>query len=557
MALPDHNKRFVRTVAAVLAASALWLSAGLQAETAKGSEVAQAATPKHGGTLIYLEQQAHTSLYPPAGGFYPNSGLLNQITDKLTYQNPQTLEIEPWLAQSWEVNGDATQYTFHLRPGVTFSDGTPVDAQAVAKNFDTFGLGNPALKQPVSEVINNYQRSEVLDPLTVRFYFSQPSPGFLQGTSVIGSGLVSLATLARPLEALGDATQIIGSGPFVVASAKPGKEWLLTARKDYQWGPSKLAHQGPAYLEQVRVVVTPEDSVRIGALLSGQAQLIRQLQAYDEKRVADQQFPIYAPGTRGVNNSLAFRPDNPLVADVRVRQALQHATDLQAIVDTLYSAHYPVATSVIAKDAAGYVDLSAQLQFAPEAAAKLLDEAGWTLGSNGLRQKEGQTLELAAYFSPPQPQNKEMLQLVAQQWAKLGVTLKVLAGDSGSRVADNLNPAKTPVSPAMVGRADPDVIKSNYYPTNRNMLLQKGGTSQHVQSFEDKELNALLDAIAAQTDKAKRLALVAQAQQYLLDQAYVIPIFEEPQVFASSPKLQGLGFDAVARPSFYSVWLDQ
>lgn len=278
MALPDHNKRFVRTVAAVLAASALWLSAGLQAQTAKGSEAAQATTPKQGGALIYLEQQAHTSLYPPAGGFYPNSGLLNQITDKPTYQNPQTLEIEPWLAKSWEVNADATQYTFHLRPGVTFSDGTPVDAQAVAKNFDTFGLGNPALKQPVSEVINNYQRSEVLDPLTVRFYFSQPSPGFLQGTSVIGSGLVSLATLARPLEALGDATQIIGSGPFVVASAKPGKEWLLTARKDYQWGPSKLAHQGPAYLEQVRVVVTPEDSVRIGALLSGQAQLIRQLQ---------------------------------------------------------------------------------------------------------------------------------------------------------------------------------------------------------------------------------------------------------------------------------------
>ncbi len=54
-----------------------------------------------GGTLIYLEQQAHTNLYPPSGGFYPNGGILNQITDKLTYQNPKTLEIEPWIAESW------------------------------------------------------------------------------------------------------------------------------------------------------------------------------------------------------------------------------------------------------------------------------------------------------------------------------------------------------------------------------------------------------------------------------------------------------------------------
>ncbi len=101
---------------------------------------------KTGGTLVYLEQQAHTNLYPPAGGFYPNGGMLNQITDKLTYQNPKTLEIEPWIAESWEVNADATEYTFKLRPGVTFSDGTPLDAAAVAKNFDTYGLGNKELK---------------------------------------------------------------------------------------------------------------------------------------------------------------------------------------------------------------------------------------------------------------------------------------------------------------------------------------------------------------------------------------------------------------------------
>jgi ABC-type transport system substrate-binding protein len=85
-----------------------------------------------GRQLVYLEQQAHTNLYPPAGGFYPNGGVLNQITDKLTYQDPKTLEIQPWIAESWTVNAEATEYSFKLRSGVSFSDGSPLDAAAVA-----------------------------------------------------------------------------------------------------------------------------------------------------------------------------------------------------------------------------------------------------------------------------------------------------------------------------------------------------------------------------------------------------------------------------------------
>ncbi|MFD2754547.1 TIGR04028 family ABC transporter substrate-binding protein [Comamonas terrae] len=534
-------------------AAGVWL-AGCSPQGA-GKAGTQQAGVAQGGELVYLEQQAHTSLYPPAGGFYPNGGVLNQITDKLTYQDPQTLEIQPWIAESWSINGNATEFTFKLRPGVSFSDGTPLDATAVARNFDTYGLGNKALKLPVSEVINNYERSEVLDPLTVKFYFSKPSPGFLQGTSVIGSGLVSLATLARPFEELGDATRIIGSGPFVVASETLGKELLLKARADYNWGPARHAHQGRARLDSIRFVVTPEDSVRIGALLAGQAGLIRQVQAYDEKRVQDQGLRIYAPSTRGVNNSIAFRPDNPLVADLRVRKALLHGTNAAEVVQTLFSAHYPQATSVVARSAAGYVDLSSELKFDPELSRRLLDEAGWTLGAGGLRQKDGQELVLTAYESLPQPQNKETLQLVAQQWSRLGVKLNVLAGDAGSRTLDSLDPARTPVAPNMVGRADPDVIKSNYYPTNRNVLLQKGGVSQKVNSFVDARLNGLLDAIAAETDAARRLQLTGDVQRYLIEQAYVIPIFEEPQAFAGAPWVRDVGFEAVGRPSFYATWL--
>lgn len=519
--------------------------------------VSAAQTPIKGGTLIYLEQQPHTNLYPPAGGFYPNGGILNQITDKLTWQNPETLAIEPWIAESWTSNDDKTEYTFKLRPGVTFSDGTPLDANAVAKNFDTYGLGNKALRLPVSEVINNYDRSEVIDPLTVKFYFKKPSPGFLQGTATIGSGLVSLSTLARSFEALGDARHIIGSGPFTVKDEKPGRELTLVARKDYQWGPKNLAQQGPANLDGITYIVTPEDSVRIGALLAGQAGFIRQVQAYDEKQATDQGFNIYAAPTRGVNDSLSFRPDNPLVADLRVRQALLHATNAKQVVETLFSPNYPQASSVIARTAAGYVDLSDKLAFDQQKAKQLLDEAGWIPGADGIRQKAGQRLALTVYESLPQPQNKEVLQLVAQQWRQVGVALSVKAGDAGSRVLDNLDPLKTPLTVSEVGRADPDVVKSMFFPANRDALLQQGGSSDKVKSFRDDKLNALLTAISAEVDGQKRLQLTGDAQRYLLDNAYVIPIFEEPQVFAGASWVKGVRFEAVGRPSFYSVWLDK
>ncbi len=513
--------------------------------------------PVKGGTLIYLEQQAHTNLYPPAGGFYPNGGILNQITDKLTYQNPKTLAIEPWIAESWTTNSDKTEYTFKLRPGVTFSDGSPLDAAAVAKNFDTYGLGNKPLRLPVSEVINNYDHSEVIDPSTVKFYFKKSSPGFLQGTATIGSGLVSPATLAQNFDALGDARHIIGSGPFVVSNETLGREVDLRVRNDYRWGPKNLPQQGRANLDGIKFIITPEDSVRIGALLAGQADFIRQVQAYDEKQAETQHFIIYAAPTRGVNDGISFRPDNPLVADIRVRQALLHATDTGQIVDTLFSPHYPRATSVIAAPAAGYINLVDKLKFDPQQAGQLLDQAGWKPGADGIRQKDGRPLVLAVYESLPQPQNKEVLQLVSQQWSKVGARLNILAGDAGSKTADSLDPLKTPANVVEVGRADPDVIKSQFYPTNRDALLQKGGLSSKVQSFSDDKLNTLLVAISAEVDAQKRLQLAGEAQKYLLDQAYVIPIFEEPQVFAGAPYLRGVSFEAVGRPAFYGAWLDK
>ncbi|SDL19525.1 TIGR04028 family ABC transporter substrate-binding protein [Nonomuraea jiangxiensis] len=511
---------------------------GGAAGTARGD-----GKPVYGGTLTYLEHQPPTCLYLPAAGFYPNGGILNQLTDKLTWQNPETLEIEPWIATKWEVNADATEYTFHLREGVTFSDGSALDASAVAANFDVYGLGDADLKLPVAEFVNNYDRSEVVDPLTVKFHFKQPSPGFLQGTSVIGAGLVSKKTISLPYEQQCQLKNIVGSGPFTLKNQVVDKEVDLAVRKDYNWAPPSSKHQGRAYLDEIKIIVTPEDNVRVGALISGQADFVRYVQAYDEKTVKDAGFTIYAEPTRGVNNGLYLRPTNSILKDLDVRKALQAGTNAKEVVDTLFTAGYPLATSVLSHLAQGYVDLSKELAYDPDKANALLDQAGWVKGADGIREKDGKKLQLGVFVSGPQPLSKQTLELIGQQWAKLGVKLEIRPADSGTQAVDIKDAEKTPLTHSMVGRADQDVIKSHFHSQNRDVILS-----------DDKKLDRLLEEESAEPDTTKRNAKVAEIQRYVIDQGYAIPLFEEPQVYGGAPYVQGVAFEAVARPWFYSVW---
>ena len=172
-----------------------------------------------------------------------------------------------------------------------------------------------------------------------------------------------------------------------------------------------------------------------------------------------------------MNNSLGLRFTNPLLSDIRVRQALVHGVDAQEVVDTIFTENYPVATSELAATAKGYTDESDALAYDPEQSEELLDEAGWTVGADGIREKDGQRLSLTVYEAKPQPLSKQTLELVSQQLAKIGVELNVKAADAGSYATDILDPLATPLYHSMVGRADNDVIKSQYHTKNRNTLL--------------------------------------------------------------------------------------
>ncbi|WP_426320572.1 TIGR04028 family ABC transporter substrate-binding protein [Microbacterium sp. E-13] len=548
----------LRRKARALGASAAVLTAGLVLSAcAGGSDGASTPStgPQAGGTLVYLEPNAYTSLYAPAAGFYPNGALVNNIADRLVWQDPETLEFEPWLATDWEVNEDATEYTFMLRDDVTFSDGSDLDAAVVAKNFDLYGLGDPERALPVSEAVNNYESSEVIDDHTVTFHFSAPAPGFLQATSTITSGIFSSDTLDRDFEgfAAGSGEEIIGSGPFVITGEELGTAVTLEAREDYAWAPASFENQGRPYVDTVQIAITPENSVRVGSLLSGQGQIARKIEPQDEAQVLGSSgFTVDAPQTNGVNNALNLRFMAGPLDDILVRQAIIAAVDREGVIDSLFTDNYPLATSVLSSTALGYLDTSEYFAYDPEHAVELLEEAGWTEGSDGIRVKDGERLSFTTAEAVAQPRSFDLLTSVAQQLAEVGIEMNIMRATAGDYAVAILDASRTQGAHSMVGRADLDVIKSMYFSANRNILLNRNPSDGAI---ADPELDALLQAVASEPDPEARVAASQAAQSYLAENAYVLPFFEEPQTYGIASSVQGMDYEAVARPLFSQLWL--
>ncbi|MGO2859701.1 MAG: TIGR04028 family ABC transporter substrate-binding protein [Brevibacterium sp.] len=515
--------------------------------------------PVKGGVLTYFEPQTWTLLYPPSVGFYPNGGIMNNISARLLWQDPETLELHPWLATKLpEINAEATAFTFTLRQGVTYSDGSPLTPENVAKNFALFGKGDEARTLPVSEQISNYDRAEVLDEHRVRFHFSAPSPGFAQATSTMNAGLLADSSLDLDAEGFGPggATQIHTCGPFHITEETIGTKLSVRAREDYDWAPPHLDHQGRAHLDGIDYLVNNEYSVRIGAVLSGQADGVRDVQAPDEPRVTEQGLRLYAKATNGINNSINFRFRHALLDDIAVRQALIAAIDRQEIVDKLFTPNYPLATGLLAKGAMGYKDQSGSWTYDPTTADRLLDEAGWgERNGQGYRVRDGQVLALTVNIALPQPRSNEVQTLIQQQLRRVGVRLSINPGDQSKQTLDALDLDTVQIYHSMVARADYDNLRSNYSSVNRDVFLNGADREDAANDSIDPKVDELLDDLAAEPVTEKRQIAAEKVQDYLVENAYVLPFFEEPQVFAFRRRVHGFATEPVGRPDFYSTWL--
>lgn len=250
-------------------------------------------TPRDGGTLLVGSEADPSCLDPQQTGQVSAVDISRSVVDGLTYQDPKTGRIVPWLAKSFTTSADGSAFTFVLRDGATFSDGKPVDAAAVKTTFDNL-VKLPANGAP--GYLIGYQGTTVTDAHRLTVKFDTANAQFLQATSTVGLGILSPATFTASA-ADRCRGKFIGSGPYVLDHYTTNQEVVLKKRKDYAWPSSIATNKGAAHFDEVKFSFIPEGGARTGALTSGQVQIAKALLPTDEAQFKGNGFRILsAPG---------------------------------------------------------------------------------------------------------------------------------------------------------------------------------------------------------------------------------------------------------------------
>ncbi|WP_165485536.1 ABC transporter substrate-binding protein [Protofrankia symbiont of Coriaria ruscifolia] len=535
-----RNHRSLLKAALGLTGAALVALTGCTSDSAAQGSGAGGATPRPGGTLTFALGDEVRCIDPQQAGDGAELTAARGLVDSLTVRDPGTGRLGPWLATSWQASANAESFTFTLRPGVTFSDGTALTATAVKAALDgDVALGARAIL--ASGYLTGYKESAVLAPDKVRVDFSKPNAKFLDATSTVSLGIVAPATSAKSADQR-CAGGIVGSGPFVLSSFTRDQQVTETARKGYTWAASGSAHQGPAYLDRIVFKIVTEDGVRLGGLQSSQFAGISDLTSQDRQALTGGGATVLSRAIPGLATSINVNTSRPFISDRTVRLALASAVDRSQIIAAL-GPGYSAATSVLSSTTTDYTDLRSRLATDAAAASKSLDGDGWVRGGDGIRVKNGVRLQLTVVWFGEDPVTQSALELVQQQFKAIGVGLTLhpvptsgalaafKSGDYDLVVGDSSN-------------ADPDILRIYYTAEGLNAVRLSAGP-----------LQTALFAQSTQADPAKRAALVSQAQQQLIGDGYAIPLFEQSSAVALSTSVHGVALDTVAHPLFYDAWL--
>ncbi|WP_344418025.1 ABC transporter substrate-binding protein [Pseudonocardia ailaonensis] len=535
-----------RTLRTGTAAGALLLA--LAACGGPGQAGQAAGPPVDGGQLTYA-----LSVFPKCVDPALQARGLSapqQFVETLTDQDRKTGEVVPRLAQSWEISPDARSITFHLRQGVTFSDGTPLTAEVVKTNIDTLKTlaGQAKTDTPLISALNSYKGTTVLDAATFRVDFGDPELGFLRYVSDPYFGIYSASTVASSYDARCAGTSLVGTGPYVIDSVVKNQKIELSKRADYNWAPAGVTgHTGAAHLDKIVFQVVPESGVRVGGLLSGQFDVADDIPVTDQDSVTaggnqlvTGQVPNLVPGLRQ-------NPFSPLGGDAVVREALQKSIDRTEIRDTLYNDNYALPTSVISKITPYYADQSALLTYDPDVAKALLTGAGWTTGADGIWQKDGLRLAPRVIYvsGTVQGATQQELELIQQQLKKVGIDLQLKPGTQSEYDAV-YNDKKNASYDFLTGSGpakDIDFLSGLFSKTNPAL----GGADQP-------ELQAASDRLNLASTEAERRSAASDLQKLIIGKGYWLPIREQTKAVGVRSGVQGVAIDPYGATVLYDAW---
>ncbi|OZD62452.1 ABC transporter substrate-binding protein [Rhodococcus sp. 06-1059B-a] len=539
----------------VLSASALAVAAGLLLSACAGgsnttSTFDENAEPVSGGTFTFGLNSDLDCVDPQQTGSSVAALVSRNVLDSLV-GHTENNEFTPWLAESWEVSDDATSYTFSLRDGVTFSDGTPLDADAVKFNLDR--IFDPATK-------SNYARSllgplrevTAVDPTTVRVDFTAPYPSFLQGASLPFLGIESPTHLRGTDNA--ECTTVVGSGPFVLDSYTKGVGFELSKRDDYNWGPGYADHTGAAYLDRLNFRILPENSTRLGSLENGEVDAIAAVPSANAPVVdEDPNLQLIKYENPGVNYGIFLNTQAEPFTDVRVRKAFQSALNSPELVQSVFFGQLAGADNVLGPKTPYYDSSIAQTWgFDTDQANSLLDEAGWTgRDADGYRTKDGQRLTVrfpydsSSYFA----ENAPLLEAFQDQIKRdVGFDLVVEPIDTGTWT-DRAAQGDYEAAAIFFVRPEPDILRTVFLSTN---TPPNGGAYARN---TDPALDELLTRGAATANGPDREQIYADVQREVIDKAYYVPVYVQAYRLGASNGVHGIKFATNASPLFYDAFL--
>lgn len=526
--------RSPRAIAAGLASAVvLWTGAAL-AQT----------TPEPGGTLVVGLSTQTQCIDPQQDNYGYGSREGRQLVDSLTdqsYDDP-TL-IVPWLAESWTISPDARTYVFKLRRGVTFSDGAALDAQVVKSNFEALAKIPGAAG---AAYFRGLRAITVEDPLTVRIEFDQPNIPFLQASSTAELGIVAPETLARSADKR-CFDGVRGSGPFVIESVARNEKAVFARRQGYAWPSQLRAHAGEARLDKIVYRVLPEASVRTGALLTGQVDLIQNPSFQDAPKLAAQGFDLVSVPSLGLAVTLVLNTSGPVLGDRNVRLALRHGIDRKEVVELAYNGLQTPARGLLTPNSPNFLDQSAELVFDPQKAARILEEGGWKVGDKGVRHKDGKPLAITVSFFG-NPLNQAFLEAIQQQLRDIGFDFALRPLNAG-QFDEALLAGRYDLHRWAWFLADPDVLRSVYSTRTLNRFRLP----------PENPIDRLLDAQRAATDPVERRRLTDQVQKIIIDEAYGIPIFNTIGLWGANRRVKGVtygpGSSGGPNQILYDAWI--
>jgi len=456
---------------------------------------------------------------------------LTSVYDTLVYQDPATGRFVPGLALSWQISEDGKTYTFTLRRDVKFHDGTPFNAAAVKVNLDR--IINPATQsQKAVFLLGPFDYAEAVDELTVRIHLKQPFAPLLDGLSQVYLGMASPAALSQ----WGKDYQLhqVGTGPFMFKEYVPKDHLTLIRNPDYKWGPSIWENRGPAYLDEITFRFYEDPATRALALESGQAQVMGEVPPQEVDRLTSSgKFMLYAVPIPGQPLQLFLNTRRAPTDDLRVRQALIHATDRAAIVKAVFGDKSPAAFGPLTAVTIGYdPKVKSLYPFDLEQARQLLDEAGWRAGADGIRQKDGQQLQVDAVlmgfgFVP------ETAQLLQAQWARAGVDLKTQLVPYGTLLQAGRDGSVNAI-PFFDSGSDPDILRKFF----------RSDSSFNFAKVSDPAIDALLDRSVTLVNPSDRAPVYADIQQRIMAQALIVPIRDYINLNVAAKGVTHLRYDA-------------